>query len=238
MSAFPPSDAVGANTPFFSAIPPSERAELRALGDVRPYAARQTVLRVADPGVSAVVLLSGYVKIVGISVAGAEAVLDFLGPGDIVGEFAVLDGRPRSASVVALTPLSALVVPAPALRAFLDRHPRTAALLHRTVLARVRQANHNRTEHTGVARVERRLTRLLLDLARRFGRQERAGVVIGVPLSQEDVASCVAASREQVIRALRVLRRDGVVAVRRREITLLRPEPFAGWAAPGTSAKE
>ncbi|MCP2261592.1 cAMP-binding domain of CRP or a regulatory subunit of cAMP-dependent protein kinases [Streptoalloteichus tenebrarius] len=237
MAAFPASgEDTGGTAPFFSTIPASERAELRALGDVREYAARDTVLRVGEPGASAAVLLSGHVKIVGVSAAGVEAVLGFLGPCDIVGEFAVLDGRPRSASVVALTRLTALVVPAPALRAHLDRRPRTAALLHRTVLARMRQANHDRVEHTGAARVDQRLARLLLDLAHRFGRRERHGVVIEVPLSQEDMASCVAASREQVVRALRALRSEGAVTVRRREVTLVRQEPLLRRLAPGNPA--
>ena len=80
-------------------------------------------------------LRSGRVKVCSVTAGGAESVLAFRGPGDLVGELSALDEQPRSATVVAVEPVEALSVTHREFRSFLADRP-TAALALMGVLAR------------------------------------------------------------------------------------------------------
>src|SRR5688572_23132270 len=83
-------------------LPAPELEQVMALMRRRRYGRGQSLMQYGDPGQTLHVLLGGHVKVVLPTETGEEAVLTILGPGDIVGELAVLDGGPRSATVVAL----------------------------------------------------------------------------------------------------------------------------------------
>ena len=63
------------------------------------YATNQTIFRKHDEGSSVMFVVSGRVKIVSVSRSGAEVILNIMRPGQVFGEMALLDGKPRSATV-------------------------------------------------------------------------------------------------------------------------------------------
>src|SRR5512146_2603777 len=82
-------------------------ADLRVLaGDLRPCAFKkgETIFRQGDPDSSLYIIFKGQVRIFRLSPAGAETSINLLAAGGIIGEFAAIDGQPRSASAVALKP--------------------------------------------------------------------------------------------------------------------------------------
>ena len=91
-------------------------ADLHALGVEEPLEAGRFLWREGDRGDEVVILLDGVLDVVHEPPSGEPVVLRSLEPGAIVGEFAVLDGRSRSAAVRAVTPCSLLRIPAPAFR--------------------------------------------------------------------------------------------------------------------------
>ena len=94
--------ATNAITGLFSALPQRLSAPLFAKGKPVHLAADQVLFVADDPGDGCYRIEKGLVKVSMLSASGGERILAFLGPGAIVGELAVLDGLPRSASVVAL----------------------------------------------------------------------------------------------------------------------------------------
>ncbi len=90
--------------------------DLRALGREESLEAGRFLWREGDRGDEVVLLLDGTLDVVHEPPTGEEVVLRSLEPGAIVGEFAALDGRERSAAVRAVTPCRILRVPAPAFR--------------------------------------------------------------------------------------------------------------------------
>ena len=93
-----------AKVPLFADL---DDADLHRLGDelrARRYRKGETIFVTGDPGTSLCVIESGRVKLALLSVEGREVILDLLGPGDVFGELALLDGEPRSADAVAVTP--------------------------------------------------------------------------------------------------------------------------------------
>ena len=131
-----------------------------------------------------------------------------------------MDGAPRSASIAALEPGVALVLPIKAFVDFLRGHGDAAIALLQLITGRLRDADRRRVE-TAAYDIPARVARRLVELADRFGEQEARGVRIAVALSQDELAGYVGASREAVAKALRVLRDRGLVSTGRRTLTVL-----------------
>jgi CRP-like cAMP-binding protein len=162
---------------------------------------------------------SGRVKVSTVTDEGKEVVLAFRGPGDLLGELSVIDGQPRSASAQAIEPVEALAVAAADFRSFLLAYPDIALMLLQTLSRRLRDSDRKRVEygtHDTVGRVAARL----LELAERYGEPAGAAVRIGLPLSQEELAGWIGASREAVSKALKTLRDAGWLVTERRRITI------------------
>jgi len=172
-------------------------------------------------------LLGGWVKVSATTPAGRTVLLALRGPGDLVGELSALDEEPRSASIVAIEPVQALVMTHDRFRALLRERPDTAVALMRVLSARLRDADAKRIQmatHTIVGRV----AFCLLELCERFGRHDHGAVEITLPLSQEELASWAGASLESVARALQQMRSLGWIETRRRAIRVLDAEALRG----------
>jgi CRP-like cAMP-binding protein len=154
------------------------------------------------------------------TVDGDELLVAVLGPGQTVGELSVLDGQPRSATVVALGPVRALRVGGSAFGRFLLARPAVVVGLLRVLSSRLREADQLRLQ-LSVAPAEQRLARCLLRLAADHGQVGAAGVRITARLSQADLASYVGVSREVVNQTLRRFRDDGLVTTARQSVTIL-----------------
>ena len=97
---------------------------LEVAGRPRRYRARQRLFREGEPGDHVIAVLGGRVKVSVQTRSGREILLAIKEPGDLVGELSAIDGRPRSATAIALEPVDALVVTAPAFVEFVEGHPR------------------------------------------------------------------------------------------------------------------
>ncbi len=175
------------------------------------------------------VVTSGRVKIFSLTEEGEEIVLAVRGPGALLGEISAVDGAPRSASVAALEPVTALVLPVAAFLDFLGTHPAAAMVLLRLITSRLRDADRKRVEFAAYD-IAGRVARRLVELADRFGEPSPDGVRITVALSQDELAGWVGASREAVAKALRVLRDRGYLSTGRRTMTVLDLDGLRGRA--------
>lgn len=186
-------------------------------GLTRRYAAGETVCHQGEPGELLYLLVDGLVKVVFTSERGDEMVLNTLERSEIFGELALLDGAPRSASVVALQPTSVFMLPRTRLLELMQRNPRLADEFLVMIGGLVRRL----TEHAGdlaYLDLETRLAKLLLQLAQKH--HPRDGVVLDGGLTQSDLAGMIGASRPAVNRALQSFAGKGLVEVRGRAIVL------------------
>ena len=137
-----------------------------------------------------------------------------------MGELSALDGQARSATVVAVDRVEALVVTHQIFRAFLREHPDAALWLLQMVSRRLRDADAKRIEFSTSTTISRVAARLL-ELSDRFGREDEGGVHISLPLTQEELAGSTGASVESVARALHTMRTLKCIETRRRGIRVL-----------------
>ena len=102
-------DAVIASVPIFESLSKRHLKKVAGLTSTVAFDAGDTVIQEGEPGDSFFVAVSGQAKVI----SGGKTIHRLI-PGDHFGEISLLDGRPRSASVVAETPMSLLMVPRPA----------------------------------------------------------------------------------------------------------------------------
>lgn len=197
-----------------------DRSALLQLGIPISYGKRQPVIRQGEPSKHVVLLLSGFVKVVADSEYGREVLLAVRGAGDVLGQMAALERRPRSANVIACGPVIARLVSASRFVDFLDRNPDAATTLARTMSEQLHWANHRRVEFvTCPAPV--RLGRVLLSLAQRHGIRTANGWDLRVPLSQSEIASLAGVALGTAEKALHTLQVQGVVRRHYRRIVVV-----------------
>jgi CRP/FNR family cyclic AMP-dependent transcriptional regulator len=192
---------------------------LEAAGRPRHFRARQRLFREGEPGDRVIAVLGGRVKVSVQTRSGREILLAVKEPGDLVGELSAIDGRPRSATAIALEPVDALVVTAPAFVEFIEGHPRIAVRLLRTLAAQIRDADR-RSVDRDTGDITCRVARRLVDLAERLGEHRGSGVEVTLVLGQDDLAAWVGATREATSRALGRLRAEGWLTTARQRIVL------------------
>ncbi|MBN2624549.1 MAG: Crp/Fnr family transcriptional regulator [Acidimicrobiales bacterium] len=212
---------------FAEALDARALADLRAAGVRRTWPAGAVLFREGDRADRVLVLESGTVKVVTTSSGGVEHILALRTAGAVLGELAVADGGPRSATAVATTPVEALAVPAARFRTFLTDHPAATLELLTIAIGRLRAADRQRAEFGSTDTITR-LVRTLRDLARSHGRTVDGGIRLDL-LSQDDLAALCGSSREAVSRSLGTLRAAGLVATGRRSVTILDIDGIDAW---------
>jgi CRP/FNR family transcriptional regulator, cyclic AMP receptor protein len=213
----------GREEPFLAHLNADELADLRARAIVRSFARDATILHQGEAPGRVLLIERGRAKITAITEDGAEVVLAFRGPGDLLGELSALGGEPRVANVRALEPLDALALSAGDFDSFLISHPRLALVILRVVIARLRDADRQQVEFAAYKTLGR-VARRLAELARRFGEPCEAGIRIALPITQEELAGWAGASREATAKALHELRDLGLIETARRDITVRDPD--------------
>ena len=204
---------------FFELLRPDERAALEAAGRRQRYPRDAVIFREGSTSASVIIVLSGRVKVSSDTASGTEVVLAVRGPGALLGELSAIDGGPRSATVTALEPVTALAVPSADFEQHLLDHGRTAFVLMRELTRRLRDADRKRIEF-GAFDTTGRVAARLVELADRFGEPTDDGLRIDLPLSQDELAGWTGASREAVTKALRILRQEGWIQTGRMRVVI------------------
>lgn len=189
--------------------------ELRTVAGVtRPklYKARQLVVRQGEPADAAYVIVHGRLEASTLGADGKKAVLSVMGPPEVFGELAVLDGGPRSATVRALEPTLVLAIARSAFESVIRKHPGVAWKISRALARRLRRLTERVEDHTFLE-VPQRLAKTLASLAEEHGRPGNKGfVVLELALGQRELGEMIGATRESVNKTLAAFTKQGLVA--------------------------
>jgi CRP-like cAMP-binding protein len=199
-----------ARIPLFAALEPEARKPLAGLIRVRRYAARQPVVWEGETGGTLFLSLTGYFKAITTGRDGKEMLLSIMGPGEVFGELSVLDGQPRSASVVTVEAGELASIERPALFELMASSPKLAIGLIEVLAQRVRTLT-KRYETISSQDLPQRLAQVLVSLAQKHGQPDGPRVRIPMRLSQQDLGSMVGATRESVNKQLRKWTQTGVL---------------------------
>src|SRR5215472_6214391 len=107
---------------LFRSMRPVEIDEILGFAIERRFPRGATVMARGDPGGSVMAVLAGRVRVSSVSAEGREITLNVIGPGELVGEFGLLDGKPRSNDVIAVEDTTVMVIERQQFMPFLLRH--------------------------------------------------------------------------------------------------------------------
>ena len=208
-----------AATPLFGGL---DRASLEGLargGVLRHYKRDQYLWVQGDPGDHLVVVVSGRVKVVVTSESGDELVLVTLGRAESLGELAVLDALPRSASAVAAEPAAVLRISRVQLHELMRSNPAVMEALMASVGALVRRLTEQASDLVFLD-LTGRVAKLLVQLVDDKGPARSGPATLDLGLTQTDLAHMVGASRPALNRILQALSSRGWISVEGRRIVV------------------
>jgi CRP-like cAMP-binding protein len=174
---------------------PDELSRLAASVALTHYRSGTTIFQKGDAGGSMMAVVKGRVKICSYSTDGKELVLNLIDKGGLFGEIAVLDGRLRSADAVAIDDTELLVLERSRLMLFLTSRPEIATRMIEVLCQRIRWTSEA-LEDALLRNAPSRVARGLIRLAATFGKKHRAGVLIDIRLSQQQIGNLIGVSRE------------------------------------------
>lgn len=191
----------------------------------------ETLFERGDAGDGCYWLRRGVVAVRVASATGEYRILAILGPGAIVGELAMIDGLPRSASVQAVRDCELTFVSRAAFAETLRRHPELYVDIVTTLAARLRQSDEDMVASSFLT-ARARVARALLQFARQLGEEVGSGrILIRHRITQSDLAAMAGVARESVSRTLREWHRQKVLEGSSRAGYVVRKVRLEGAAA-------
>jgi CRP/FNR family transcriptional regulator, cyclic AMP receptor protein len=197
---------------LLSGLPPRLSTELFASAKEVRLAAGDVLFRAGASAEGCYRVEDGLLKVTMVSGTGAERILAFLGGGDIVGELSIIDGLPRSATVVAVRDAAVSSLSRAEFEAFAEKHPEVYKSLVRLLAQRLRETDTVVAAGSFLS-LKGRVARTMLELAEHFGHEVGPGrIVIRQKIGQNDLAAMAGIARENVTRVLNDWQRHKVVS--------------------------
>jgi CRP/FNR family transcriptional regulator, cyclic AMP receptor protein len=197
---------------LLSGLPARLSTELFAGAEQVQLSAGEVLFRTGDSGDGCYRIDDGLLKATMVSRAGTERILAFLGRGALVGELSIIDGQPRSISVVAVRDAALSFVSRAAFAAFAEKHPELCQSLLRLLAKGVRRRDKI-VATTSFLALKGRIAQTLLELAEHFGQEVGPGrIVIRQKIGQADLAAMAGVARENLTRILNDWQRRNVVS--------------------------
>jgi CRP/FNR family transcriptional regulator len=193
----------------------------------RNYARGEYLFLPDDPSNTVFLIRSGAVRLARIFDSDRELNLDIAGPGEIVGESALLGEAWRVGLAQALCPSLIARVPSAWVVSSLENDPSIGRELAHVVFERAARMERRTLQNLAWGCPER-LGALLMELSQRFGSPTSTGQSLGVRLTHEEIARFIGAARETVTPLLVRLRAEGVIAYDRRTLTIRDPRRLRG----------
>ncbi|MFH1009247.1 MAG: Crp/Fnr family transcriptional regulator [Candidatus Latescibacterota bacterium] len=208
---------------LFSGLKEEELAALVEVTVRKTFQKHSVILLAEEEGNSLFIIQKGKVKVSILSEDGREIVLSILGEGEFFGEMSLLDGLPRSATVIALEDTEALVLRREELLRLIEQSPQIAIKLMAQLTIRLRKTDL-KVEGLALLDVAGRVASAVLQLGVDEGEETAEGLIIHNHPTQQLLANMTGSSRETVSRVLNRLRKAGYMASRGGDWIILREE--------------
>jgi CRP-like cAMP-binding protein len=205
---------------LFEDLADPDLARVAAACTIGTYGKHEQVLGDHDRTTDVFFVLSGSVRVNSYAESGREVIFSEVGAGDIFGEFAAVDGLPRSAAVVAQSDCVLARMSAAKFLEILRSNGAVSVHLVELLVAKIRRMSERVFEVSALA-VRERVRRELLRLAATKGTEFRHGIVIRPAPTHYEIAASIGSHREAVTREFNRLEEEQIIEVRRQQIRIV-----------------
>lgn len=197
---------------LLSVLPADLSAALFATARPHRLKADQTLFTAGDPGDGCYRVEQGLLKVSVVSPSGSERILAILGPGALVGELAMIDAQPRSASVTAARDSELSFISRASFARVAEASPTVYRHIVELLVHRLRDTNHVVAAMSFLS-LKGRVAQALLSLAEAFGNDVGSGrILVKQKVTQSDLAAMAGIARENVSRILNEWMRQKLVS--------------------------
>ena len=207
--------------PLFEGLKEEELEAIASVTITRSFSKDQVIILAEEEGDALFLINTGQVKVSIVSEDGREVILSLLGEGAEFGELALLDEKPRSANVVAMSDAELYMLHRSDFLQLLYRVPKIAITLLAELATRLRKTDR-KIEGLALLDVTSRISETLLQLADEQGEEHSEGLHIPNRPTHQQLANMSGTTRETVSRVLKRLEAQGYIVCKGRTITILR----------------
>ena len=211
------------NVPLFEELEGKDLDAIAKVAISRSYSKGSIIILAEEEGDTLFIISQGQVKVSIVSEDGREAILALLGEGAVFGELSLLDGKPRSANVVATEATNLYMVRRADFLQLVYKVPQIAVGLLAELASRLRKTDR-KIEGLALLDVTSRISETLLQLADEQGEEQKTGIILRNRPSHQQLANRAGTTRETVSRVLKRLESQGYITTRGRSIVILREE--------------
>ena len=218
--------AVLRDHPLFGGLDSDTLDRLASYAHTKKINAGTTIFERGDPGTGLFAVCAGTVKISNHSADGKDAVFNLIKAGEIFGEIALLDGKPRTAEAVALSDCEVMVIDRRDFVPLVKSQPDMALKLIEVLCARLRRTSEQ-VEDVLFLDLPTRLAKTLMWLARRSGATAQG---LKIAITQREIGQIIGMSRESTNKQLREWEERKWLRLERGGIVILAPGQLADLA--------
>ncbi|MFT5087348.1 MAG: CRP/FNR family cyclic AMP-dependent transcriptional regulator [Candidatus Latescibacterota bacterium] len=211
------------NVSLFESLDEEELKALSELTFTRNFGKDGVIILAEEEGETLFIIKEGQVKVSIVSEEGREVILSLLGPGTVFGELSLLDGKPRSANVIATGETSLVMLRRSDFVQLIYKTPQIATALLAELATRLRRTDRQ-IEGLALLDVTSRISETLLQLATDQGKESSDGITIESRPTHQELANMSGTTRETVSRVLKRLEKQGYINYVGRKITILRED--------------
>lgn len=185
----------------------------------KKFKKNSVIFQQEEEGDTFLFILNGRVKVVIMSKDGREVNLSTLGPNEFFGEMSLIDGLPRSATVIAIEDTTIIFLKRNDFLEKLKQHPDMMLSLMQEMSKRIRKADE-RISSLSVLSVYGRVARVLLEIAKESGKRTPVGYVVENRPTQNEIANMAGTTRETVTRIMSDLMRRGYISMEGKNLVI------------------
>lgn len=211
------------HSPFISKLSEEEQVHIAKFAEEKLVGKNVDIFRKGDISSNIMIVLDGLVRLRTFSGDGGEITFVVIKSGDVFGEIAMFDGQGREADAVSCTHSRLMVVDKRHILSLVAKNFAAALYLFSLVSERARSI-FELAESLAFSQVSVRVAKALVMLAEPHHGAAPTAARINVKLSQRDLASMAATSRETINKILRQWQRDGIIGIDTFGITIAKPQ--------------
>ncbi len=216
---------------LFAGLPQAARLELASLMRPLELDAGELVFYEGLPAHGLYILCEGKIKVAKRLKGGRSQILKLLAPGEVLGEKTLFDQETYTCYAKALEPSRLMFIAREDFLAFMRKYPDVAFRLIEK-LSRELKAFGDKLVEISAHSAKERVARVLLELARAFGRETQEGLDLGVELPRAEIAEMAGVTTETAVRVLSEFKERGILALPGRRIVILKPGELQSLAHP------
>ncbi len=205
--------------PIFSGLTRDDLNALLPHFREKKFPKNSVIFQQDEEGDTFLFILKGRVKVVIMTKNGREVILSILGKNEFFGEMSLIDGLPRSATVIAIEDTTIIFLKRKDFLETLRQHPDMMLSLMQEMSKRIRKADE-RISSLSVLSVYGRVARVLLEIAKEAGKKTPLGYVVENRPTQNEIANMAGTTRETVTRIMNDLMRRGYISMEGRNLII------------------